>query len=681
VHRENSEPTPDLPELPVGLVALDGAGEVRALNAEAHALTGWRLGEPVPAPLVERLVEATRPRTPGERDGAAPPGPTVAWAIDRGGGEKTRLLIRARPSRAPAGGLLVALSEAEPGGALRAALDELELLRAAYEAGSDAVLIADAAGRITSVNPAFTRITGYDADEVVGRNPRMLASGRHDRAFYTRMWRRLAEEGTWAGEIWNRRRSGEIYPEWLRITAIGDGDGPTRRFVAVFSDLSAKKRSEAELERIFHHDALTGLPNRLLLRARLEHALQRRRRAGTSVALVLLDLGRFHSINDAYGHAIGDEVLRRTARRLQACLRESDTVARVGGDEFAVVVDGLAATDDVMLIVDKLLDAAATPDRIGEHAVDLDAGAGVALTSGDDDTPELLLQHAATALHHAQALGRRAHVHASAMTAAAVERMALRTALREAIDRDELRAHYQPKLDLSSGRVTGAEALVRWQHPVDGLISPARFVPVAEETGLILPLGEWMLRRVCADLVHLDAAGVRLPRVAINASARELADEGFAGRVGAILAEHGVDPARVEIEITESAALRDPERASATLGAIAELGLTLAIDDFGTGYSSFAYLKRLRTHRLKIDRSFVIGVPGDRSSAEICRAVIVLARSLSLTTTAEGVETAEQARFLREVGCDEAQGYLFARPLPLDQLILFLSAQTPARAS
>jgi len=549
---------------------------------------------------------------------------------------------------------------------------QLRLMASIFEHSGEAILISDRDNRIVAVNPAFTRLTGYAAAEVIGRNPSLLASGRTTPEEYAQMWRALREHGVWHGEVWDRRKDGGTYPKWLTISTLKNADGELTHYIGSFTDISERKTAEERIRHLAHHDPLTGLSNRFHLQGRLEQALATARRDGRRLAVIFLDLDRFKIINDTLGHQVGDHLLIAVAHRLRACVRDSDIVARLGGDEFVVVltdVDGATARQ----VADKILRSLANAHSVGAHRLHATPSLGIAMFPADGENVETLMKNADTAMYHAKTTGRNnAQFFTAAMNEAASARLALETSLRRAVERAEFELHYQPQVELASGRVVGVEALVRWRHPERGLVSPLTFIPLAEETGLIAPLGEWVLDQALRQLAAWRAAGSDGLRMAVNLSAHQLRDPSFAAGVAAALARHRVPAEWLELEITESVAMADPRATIELLEELRRMGVDLAIDDFGTGYSSLSYLKLLPIQRLKLDRSFVMDIERDPNDAAICSATIALAHSLGLGVVAEGVETEAQRDYLARLDCDILQGYLFSRPLPAAEAEAFL---------
>ncbi|MDN6856572.1 EAL domain-containing protein [Pseudomonas sp. CAN2814] len=547
--------------------------------------------------------------------------------------------------------------------------DHLRQAAAVFEATQEGLLVTDARGVIVHTNPSFTCITGYSAADVLGGEPSLLKSGRQDAAFYQRMWTALHDNGVWSGEIWNRRKSGEVYPQWQHIRAVRNEEGELTHYVAVFSDLSSLKRSQHELDFLAHHDPLTGLPNRLLLRERIEQALSRAEREQGGGALLSIDLDHFKHINDSLGHSIGDLLIRAVAERLEDCLDERCSLARLGGDEFAVVLES-QQPHHASSLAQRLLEAMKAPFEVNGQIIYMSVSLGVSLFPEDARNVDHLMQHADAALFQAKASGRNLYAfYTPELTARARSHVQVESALRHALDHDELRLYFQPVHDLASGRMVGVESLVRWQHPSQGLIPPSEFIPVAEESGLITAIDAWVLDQACRQMRQWQDAGVTLDFIAVNVSSRLFGRGGLEERVALALEQSGLEPHHLELEVTESAVMENFDQALELLCQLRLLGVHLAIDDFGTGYSSLMRLKRMPVHKLKIDQGFVAGLPDESEDAAIACAVIALGQSMGLQVVAEGIERPDQAAFLLTHACDFGQGYWYGAPQPASALL------------
>lgn len=542
---------------------------------------------------------------------------------------------------------------------------QLRLAATVFDIASEAILISGADNRILAINEAFTEITGYSTDEVIGKNPSMLSSGRHDQAFYDALWRSLEGTGRWQGEVWNRRKNGEVYPEWLSIAVVRNTAGEPQHYVAIFTDITQRKRDEARIRYQANYDALTGLPNRNLFMDRLWQTVAVARREKTNAGLMFVDLDRFKMVNDTLGHTAGDALLIEAARRLRSVVREEDTVARLGGDEFTVILHNMDQELDASVVADKIVQALFSPFSIDGTDVHVSGSIGVTVYPRDGETADELLRNSDAAMYRAKERGRNCyHFYTPEIQERAIGRLHMENALHAALENGEFEVFYQPKVDIADGGVRGAEALIRWRHPEQGLVSPAAFIPIAEDSGLIVPIGEWVLRDVCRQIKEWDQDGVAMPVVAVNVSLRQFREQDIPALVERVTAETGLDPRRLEIEITESLFADEVEKTVAVLRRLKALGVSLAVDDFGTGYSSLAYLRRFPIDVLKIDKSFVDGVTNDPDDAAIAEAIVAMAHRLNLHVVAEGVETQDQLGQLHEMTCDIAQGYLIGRPMP-----------------
>ena len=550
----------------------------------------------------------------------------------------------------------------------KTAESERLLVGVVFSGVSDGICITDADQRILMINEAFTRVTGYTSQEVVGRTPKLLKSGAHGASFYREMWEKLHAFGNWQGEITNRRKDGSLVSEWLNISCVRDASGAVANYVGAFSDLSERKSAAERIQYLASYDTLTGLPNRSLFTDRLEQALLTAHRFERGAAVILLDLDRLRLINDTFGPPAGDEVLVEVARRLGLQVREGDTVGRRGGNEFGFVMANLGHERDALALAQRMLEAIAVPFVIGGQQMVVTASIGIAVAPKDGASSENLLKCADVALLRAKQSGRNTfRFYSPQMDADAARRLALENGLREALNRQELSVHYQPQISLESGQMLGMEALLRWHSPQFGHISPVEFIPIAEETGLIIPIGEWVLRTACRQTKAWLDLGLMPLRVAVNLSTRQFRQANLLASIADALADSGLPAAALELEITESAFVDDLEEAVLICRRLKGLGVKLSLDDFGTGYSSLAYVSRFPFDKIKIDQGFVADITENPVNAAIATAAIVMARSLNLSVLAEGVETEAQASFLRGRRCDAMQGFLFSRPLPADE--------------
>lgn len=550
---------------------------------------------------------------------------------------------------------------------------QLRQSAAVFESTADGVIVTDTDRNIIAVNKAFTEISGYSEGEALGKTPSFRRSERQDEQFYRDMWAAIHEQGRWQGEIWNRRKNGEVYPEWMTISTVRDSGDNISNYVAVFSDITNIKRSQMQLDHMAHHDPLTDLPNRTLLDDRLSQAINRARRHEERIGVLFIDLDRFKNVNDTLGHPTGDILLQDVAKRLQNLLREEDTVARLGGDEFILLIEDLEKTEVAEAIATKVIDALSRPFTIRSHELFIGASIGISIFPDNGNDAETLIKYADAAMYRAKEQGRNTYqFYTQELTQSAMERLELESALRRALARNEMELYYQPQVNLTSGAIIGAEALLRWHHPELGMVPPDKFIPLAEESGLITEIGDWVLANACRQAAEWSAHYKIFKRIAVNLSGVQVQRGDIADKVRRTLDQSGLLPHMLELEITESVLMQHPDIAARNLNGLREIGVELAIDDFGTGYSSLSYLKRFPLQILKIDRSFVMDVPNDANDTAITRAVIALGKSLQLKLIAEGVETEEQEHFLTREGCDIGQGYYYSRPLPVAEFTRLL---------
>ncbi|VXB26159.1 GGDEF domain-containing protein [Pseudomonas sp. 8AS] len=554
----------------------------------------------------------------------------------------------------------------------RRAERDLRMAATVFEHSTAAIMVTDPAGYIVRTNETFQRISGFATEEVLDQLPNMLTADRQQAGQLTYILNQLNQKGSWEGELWLKRKHGEQYPAWVGITAVQDDEGDLVSYVCFFNDISERKASEQRIHRLAYYDALTLLPNRTLFQDRLHTALQHAERHEEWVVLMFLDLDRFKPINDSLGHAAGDRMLKDVAVRLAACVNEDDTVARMGGDEFTLLLQPRDSREGAMNraihVAEQILASLARPFALQGREFFVTASIGIALAPQDGDELSQLMKNADTAMYHAKERGKNNfQFYQADMNATALQRLELESDLRHALEQDQFSLYYQPQFSGDGKRLTGVEALLRWRHPQRGLVAPGEFIPVLEELGLVVQVGDWVIEEACRQLKAWHAAKVRVPKVSVNLSARQFADGQLGARISRMLAESGVPPACLELELTESILMRDVDETLQILVSLKKLGLCIAVDDFGTGYSSLNYLKQFPIDVLKIDRSFVDGLPEGERDGQIARAIIAMAHSLGLAVIAEGVETQAQLDFLREHGCDEVQGYLFGKPMQASQ--------------
>lgn len=551
----------------------------------------------------------------------------------------------------------------------RKAEEKLRLSAKVFESSRDAIIISDHENKIISVNHAFTDITGYEARDAIGKNPKILQSGRHNEAFYQLLWSDLNSKGFWQGEIWNRRKSGEIFPEWISISLVYDDAGEISHYIAIFSDISDIKTTEAHIEFLANYDPLTQLPNRRLFIDRLDQAIKTASREKSRLAVLFFDLDHFKTINDSLGHSIGDQMLIEVGVRISDCMREIDSVSRLSGDEFAAVISDISEIGDVITVVNKTIEVIRNTFKIGEYELHVTISIGISIYPDDGENYEILLKNADTAMYCAKSSGRdNFEFFSPSMSTQALERLALEGSLRKAVENNELLVFYQPQIQVDTGKIVGMEALLRWPHPEMGMIPPDKFIPLAEETGLIIPIGKWVLTEACRQNKAWQDQGLVTVPVAVNLSAVQFRQHNLLEIVQETLFETGLKARFLELELTEGLLMDCSEYNVTLLREFRQLGVHLSIDDFGTGYSSLSYLKRFPINKLKIDRSFSMDLPKDRNNAAITSAIISLGHDLGMCVIAEGVEDEKQFNFLQAHQCDEIQGYLFSKPVPPEEM-------------
>ncbi|HWW70618.1 MAG TPA: EAL domain-containing protein, partial [Duganella sp.] len=558
-------------------------------------------------------------------------------------------------------GMLVRLARVDE--ALSAA-DKINLHARIIEDSDQGVLITDANERIVSINSSFTRITGYSPEESIGKTPDLLRSGVHDAEFRAKVRAAMRGAGPWRGEIIGKRKNGELFPQSVTISVVRDEQGKISHTFSLFSDISEHKDAQARMQRMANYDALTGLPNLCLLTQLVGQAMTENRRSQAHGAMLVVEITRVGAISDTLGSDIGNELLCEIGRMFRAALREADVLARLDGHKFAVALLHIDKREHAAIVAQKLLATLAAPIRIASHSLQVGAHIGITVHTEDGTDVPTLIRYADVAMNKAaQNIEADFLFYSEEMNQRAKEHLRLESELRQALVNDELLLYYQPKVSLRSGRIVGAEALLRWRHPVRGLVSPGVFIPVAEESGLILDLGTWVLEQACRQIRDWREDNLIMPPVAVNLSARQF-DSQLPQRIAAVMERHGVQPDQINLEITESLLVRGTDNVIAIMNELVAMGMSLALDDFGTGYSSLAYLKKFPISTLKIDRSFVIGLPYEENDCAIARAIVTMAQQLRQEIVAEGVETVEQMSFLRELGCDQLQGYLFSQPVP-----------------
>ncbi len=550
-----------------------------------------------------------------------------------------------------------------------AAEEQMHKLSSVVEQTDDMVLITDHDGLVEYINPAFERKTGYSASEILGKKPHLISSGHHDKDYYKELWSTIRGGNVFQSRFTNRHKDGTLYYEEKTITPLKDDRGQVTHYVSTGKDVTEQVEAQERLQHLAHHDVLTDLPNRALLTDRLNHALAQAQRNESLVAILLMDLDRFKTINDSLGHSVGDILLKTVANRLRQCMRSSDSIARLGGDEFVIILENINGIRDVTVVVEKVLKSLAQPLTVDGQVLLTSASIGITMYPFDDDDIETLLKSADIAMYRAKKAGGNTYAFfTSSMSKQATRRQAMETRLRHAVEHQQFTLHYQPRINLRSGRVTGVEALLRWSDPDTGPVSPVEFIPVLEETGLIVPVGEWVLRTACRDHQAIDSEDAPSLRVSVNLSPRQFQRENLIGSITQILQETGLDQQRLELEITESLLVDNVDEVVATLHSLHDMGIQIAVDDFGTGYSALSYLKRFPIDILKVDRAFVQDMTDNPDDAEIVKAIIAMAHSLRMGVVAEGVETQAQLQLLRELACEEVQGFLFSPALPLDEL-------------
>jgi len=562
-------------------------------------------------------------------------------------------------------------------GFLKVAENESVLAENVFNKSVQAIFITDSEGIILRTNSAFSKITGYSNAQSIGRDPRFLRSDKHDKSFYDELWHELLSEGSWQGEVWDRRKNGEIFPTWQTMTAVRDEQNKLVQFISIFSDISEKKQTEERIHHLAHYDIVTGLKNRAAFHDQLAKQISYADRQKHKLALLYLDLDNFKLINDASGHPVGDLLLKHIATRIKSMIREEDTIARLGGDEFVILLVDITNSKDAAVVADKVLLEMAKPILLEHTEVVVTGSVGISAYPMDGHNADVLLKNADVAMYRAKEKGRNNfQFYTAEMNDQAEERLLLESDMRKALVRNEFILHFQPQVNLETGRIIGCEALVRWQHPERGLIPPNVFIPVAEESGLIRQLGEWVLYTACMQQKKWHQRELYSIHMAVNISGRQFISQQLIFEIQKIIADTEIDPNKLELELTESTIMENVEENITVLQKLHDMGVQLSIDDFGTGYSSMAYLKRFPIDKLKIDQSFVRDIVTDEDDAAIVNATTALGHNLHMQVIAEGVETQEQLQFLKNNGCDEIQGYYFSRPVTADEFTELLRKET-----
>jgi diguanylate cyclase (GGDEF)-like protein/PAS domain S-box-containing protein len=649
-----------------GIVLLNAQGTILALNAAASAIFE-KSGEDLPGqPVWDHLPDSV----------ASPIRHGIEGVLARGDSVESHHAIGARlfdvhmhPVANAAGRYdRVAMFSRDVTQIHQRRL-QLRKLETALEQAPVSVMITDSHGAIEYVNRAFVLVSGYSEDEVLGRNPRLLKSGETVASLYRDMWHCLSTGTTWQGELCNRAKDGSLFWEYATISPIRDDDGTVTHYMAVKENITQRKQAEQLLVHQATHDTLTGLPNRLLLEDRVHHAIEVAKREGRRIGLMFLDLDRFKIVNDSLGHVAGDQLLKVVADRLRHTLRRSDTVARLGGDEFVVVLTHFQSSSELAEVAEKISAALDEPVELAGHKVHVGTSIGIALFPEDGDNFNALMKDADTAMYRAKQKGRNTFCfYDSDMNDEALDRLKLEEALRRALVRGEFQLFYQPQVDLQTGKTSGVEALIRWNSPERGQVSPALFIPVAEESNLISMIGWWVLEESCRQIAAWRDEGLTGIKVAVNVSGRQFLNHALVECISDLMAQYGVEPSQLEIELTESTVMAEPDRAIEQLTRLREIGIQVSVDDFGTGYSSLSYLKRLPLSTIKVDRSFVRDVNNQSDNAAIVSAILGLADALDMSIVAEGVETEGEEQHLKDAGCIKVQGFRYAKPMPADKL-------------
>lgn len=665
------------------VISFDHDGKIRYINAMAEALTGWKAKEAAKrhisevVVLVNTLYNENNPVNPMSLIASdmllSLPG---GYALQSKFGVIIPIALNIIPIRnndqeiGNESGIMIFSDKREH------LINErqVQMAEKIFDNSIEGIVLTDKDLRIQQVNKTFSEVTGYDFSEVVGQTPKILKSGQHDRDFYKDMWATLRRSGMWQGQIYNQRKNGEIYPEWLSIYSIKNKNGEVINYIGLFSDLTEKRMTQEHIHQLAHYDALTGLPNRLLFMERLKQSIVISRRKKLPMALLFIDLDGFKKINDSLGHDAGDMLLQEISIRLKKYMRESDMVCRLGGDEFTIIIEGYTQISDIIIVVNKILKELSAPIHIGERHIYVTASIGISLYPDDGEDIQNLVKNADTAMYAAKDRGKNCYeFYDYEMNRRTLERLTLEGCIHRAYDNKQFEVYYQPKIDLLNGTVCGAEALIRWNHLQAGFIPPSQFIPLAEETGMIIPIGEWVMRQVCADISKWHKLGLAPLCVSINLSIRQFRDPNLIKIIDTIIRQAGIDPQYIDMEITESMLMEDVQSNIAMMTQLKEVGVSISIDDFGTGYSSLKYLKQFPIDTLKIDKSFIDEIPHSASDAAIVKTIIELAKNLNMDIVAEGIETLEQAEFLIRNGCPKGQGFYYSKAVNIQEFCDFLT--------
>lgn len=661
------------------VISFDHEGKIRYLNAMAEALTGWKAHEAIKQHLSDVFVLIDT-----QNDNNILINPLTLLASHQLLSHPSRYELHSKfGTIIPIGMSLIPLGSNNDDPSDETGIiifsDKREHLvnerqakvaEKLFDNSIEGIILTDKDLNILQINKTFTEVTGYEIEDIMGKKPSLLQSGKHDRDFYKDMWATLKRSGMWQGQIFNQRKNGEVYPEWLSIYSIKNKSGEVINYIGLFSDLTEKRMTEDHIHNLSHYDALTGLPNRLMFMERLKQSIIIARRSKINFALFFIDLDGFKKVNDSLGHEAGDILLQEISIRLNALMRESDTVCRLGGDEFTIIIPGYNTMNDIVTVAKKILSTLFAPIKISERSLYVSASIGISLYPNDGEDIQELIKNADTAMYAAKEKGKnRYEFYDNEMNRRTLERLTLESCIHRAYDEHQFAVYYQPKVDLTTGSICGAEALIRWYHSKEiGFVPPSQFIPLAEETGMIIPIGEWVLRQVCKDMHEWEEKGIALFPISVNLSTVQFHDLNLIKMIDSVLQQSRIEPYYIDLEITESMLMDDIQNTLRMMNQIKGLGVSLSIDDFGTGYSSLQYLKQFPVDTLKIDKTFIDEVPVSPRDCAIVKTIIDLAHNLDMSIVAEGIEKPEQAEFLVANGCTIGQGFYFSRAVLADEL-------------